>query len=140
MIEQILMSQSQQNSPVILYERLETAQRVLVGELDPVQRRQQLLRSRMSAEEGSTQSSFENDTTQDDEQSEDPSANTSERASRTGTASKSDIEQAAPKVGANRPDDDKPAGSSQDTSESTSDTTPSMSEAANKKMKLKGVN
>lgn len=140
MIEQILMGQSQQNSPIILYERLETAQRVLVGEIDPIQRRQQLLRSRISGDKGSTLSSSEDDTPQADEQSEDSAANTSERASRTGTATKSDIEQAAPKVGADRPDDADSAKSSHGTPESTSATTPSMSEAAEEKMRRKGGN
>lgn len=138
MIEQLLMGQNQQDSRIILYERLETAQKVLVGEMGLVERRRGLLRSRTGAEEQSAQSSSQDETLQDGGQDVDPAANTSERASRTGTATKSDIEQAAPKVGADRPDDADSAKSSQGNPESTSDTTPSMSEAADEKMRRKG--
>jgi len=139
MIEQILMGQGpgQQSSPVILQERLATAQAVLTGEISPIERRQELMRSRLGVGQTSPSRTTPNrDVTEVDETPEDPAANTSKRASRNGTASQREIEQAPPKVGASRPDDSDDEDSD-GTTESVSAHTPSMSEAAAEKKQLK---
>ena len=139
MIEQLLMGQGpgQQDSPVILQERLSTARAVLTGELSPMERRQELVRSRLGVDqENSSSTTPDRESIEVDETPDDPAANTSERASRTGTASKRDIEQAPPKVGASRPE--KPDEDETDeTPESVSAPTPSMSEAAAAKKQMK---
>lgn len=125
--------------------RLESLQQMLTGKIMPGERRMMLMEKRREAFTGDLSSTDTLTTNQEQRQDEnfidqEESSETDKWASRTGTASRSDIEGAAPKTGANRPDNAEPVGADTEVKQSTSTTgPPSMSEAANIVRSDKGI-
>jgi len=140
------MLQSQSSSPLVIQDRVETLNSVLLGDMTPIERRQKLLRKRLGIDgEGPTEDNSEDEQEQEQEElSEEErhkqrAPNTSERSSWTGTTSASDIHDQDFRTGADRPDGKEPVSTGSSGSNTKSAKTPSMSEAARQKMESKPV-